>query len=303
MSDTAALRPEPKGRPDEAHEIFGRQLRYLRESQRVSPSGAGRHIEGSASKISRLETGRVGVKEDDLLRLLALYGVTDTLQISAMLQFASCLNGRQWWRDENTVSDGWLSSYLVLESIAEQIRTYEVRFIPGLLQTAAYAEAVIRCRYTDRDEIRRRVRVRMRRQQMILKERPSLFGEAPRLWALVDEAALTEGFAGRRIMREQIDFLLQTAEQHSAVIQVLPSGAGGGIGVGSSFSVLRFRGKALLDVVYLEHLDNATFLDSPSETDPYRIAMERLAAKAGDPRHTTSKLERHWLVSEGPEPA
>jgi transcriptional regulator with XRE-family HTH domain len=91
MSDTRASRAESTGRPDQAHEILGRRLRHLRESRKVSPSTAGRHIDGSASKISRLETGRVGVKEDDLLRLLELYGVTDTSQMSALLQFASGL--------------------------------------------------------------------------------------------------------------------------------------------------------------------------------------------------------------------
>ena len=292
MVDAAAPRPDSKGRPDQAHEVFGRRLRYLRESRGVSPLAARRHIDGSASKISRLETGRVGVKEEDLLRLLALYGVTDTLEVSAMLQFASRLDDRQRWRDDGAALDGWLSSYLVLESIAKQIRTYEVRFIPGLLQTAAYAEAVIRCRYTDPHEIRQRVKVRMRRQQMILDNEPSPFGRTLRLWALVDEAALAEGFAGPDVMRNQIDFLLQTAERHSVVIQVLPSSAGGSIGIGAPISMLRFRGEVLPDVVYLEHLHNATFLDSPSETDPYRIAMEQLADKAGEPQDTTSMLEK-----------
>jgi hypothetical protein len=106
-------------------------------------------------------------------------------------------------------------------------------FIPWPLQTAAYAEAVIRCHYTDPDEIRQRVRVRMHRQQLMLDERPPSFGRAARLWALVDEAALAEGFAGTRIMRQQIDFLRQTTEQRNAVIQVLPSSVGGSLGVGS----------------------------------------------------------------------
>jgi hypothetical protein len=154
-------------------------------------------------------------------------------------------NGRQWWRDGDALFDDWFSSYLVIESIAKQIRTYEVRFIPGLLQTAAYAEALIRCRYTDRDEVRRRVEVRMRRQKIVLDHTAALCGKAPRLWALVDETALAEDFAGTRIMRDQIHFLLQTAQRRSAAIQILPSSAGGSIGVGSSFSILRFRGAVL----------------------------------------------------------
>jgi transcriptional regulator with XRE-family HTH domain len=286
MSETTTSRSMPKGRPDEAHEMLGRQMRYLREARRVSPAVAGRHIGTTASKISRIERGRVKIKEDDLLGLLDLYGVPGQAELQAMLEFACRLNSRQWWQKDGTELDGWFCSYLVLESIAEYIRTYEVRFIPGLLQTPAYAEAVIRRRYTNEDEIRRRVDVRMRRQRMVLE------AKTPRLWALVDKAALEEDWAGEHVMREQIEFLLRTAEQRSAVIQVLPSGAGGRAGIGNSFSLLRLRVQNLSDVVYLEHIDSALFLESPGKSDPYRSAIELLSIEAGEPEDTTSQLEK-----------
>jgi transcriptional regulator with XRE-family HTH domain len=274
------------GRPNEAHEMLGRQLRSLRNAKKVPASVAGRHIGASASKISRMEGGRTKVKDDDLYHLLTLYGVTDPVERQAMLEFACALNNKQWWDVDKGFLGGWFCSYLTLESISQYIRTYEVRFIPGLLQTEAYAEAVIRRQYTQEAEIRRRVRVRMRRQQMVLDRGTT------RLWALVDSAALDEGFAGTEVMRKQIEFLIYAAQRDNVMIQVLPSGAGGYAGVGNSFSILRLRVGNLSDVVYLEHIDDAFFHDDANKSDPYRIAMTKLALKDGTPEDTMSKLEK-----------
>src|SRR4051812_31309629 len=180
MSRPDELMADPGGRPNEAHELLGRHLRQLREVSGVSASAAGRRIGCSASKISRIECGRCKVKEDDLHRLLDLYDNAGQRHRHALAGFAGRLNGWQWWDGYGEVVSGWLRSYLVLESIAQLIRTYEARFIPGLLQTPAYAEAVIRLHHHDPNEIRRRVEVRMRRQRVLLER------GAPHLWAVID---------------------------------------------------------------------------------------------------------------------
>jgi hypothetical protein len=113
---------------------------------------------------------------------------------------------------------------------------------------------------------------------------------------VVDRAALDEGFAGPEVMREQIEFLIDAAQRPNVVIQVSPSGAGGYVGVGNSFSILRLRVGDLSDVVYLEHIDDALFLDDTSKSDPYRIAMTELAIEAGEPRDTMSKLKEALAV-------
>jgi transcriptional regulator with XRE-family HTH domain len=290
MSRIRSSQPDSKGRPDDARKMLGRRLRALREAKGLSPAAAGRCIEGSESKISRIEGGRIRVKHDDVYQLLTLYGVTDPRERQALLLLACRLEGGQWWDAYDDVLDGWFCSYLVLESIAQHIRTYEVRFIPGLLQTAAYAEAVIRLHHTNEDEIRSRVNVRMQRQRTLLDRK------APTLWALVDKAALEEaalpaGIAGPEVMRDQIKFLIQATQQRNVSIQILPPGAGGRAGVGNSFSLLRLRIKGLSDVVYLEHIDSALFLDNPADSDPYEIAMNRLNVSAGMPQDTMNTLQ------------
>jgi transcriptional regulator with XRE-family HTH domain len=286
IPDNSGSQRKPQGRPNEAHEMLGRQLRSLREAKNIAASVAGRHINGSASKISRMEGGRTNVKEQDLYHLLTLYGLTDPDQRHAMLRFACALNNKQWWDADRKVLGGWFCSYLTLESISQSIRTYEVRFIPGLLQTEAYAEAVVRRRYTDEAEIRRRVKVRMRRQRTVLD------GGTTSLWALVDRAALDEGFAGPAVMRQQIEFLIEADRRPNVTIQVLPSGAGGHVGIGNSFSILRLPLTGLTDVVYLEHIDDALFRDGADKSDPYRLAMTKLAADAGEPQDTVSQLKQ-----------
>jgi hypothetical protein len=250
----------------------------------MSAKNVGRHIGGSASKISRIESGQIRLSEDDLFSLLDLYALTDGDQRRALLDFVCRLNNPQWWHADRHVLGGSFCSYLVLESMAQTIRTYEVRFIPGLLQTPAYAETVIRLRYTDETEIRRRVRVRMQRQHEILQ------GKTPRLWALVDKAALTETFPAPDVMREQIEFLREATSKPSVTLQVLPSGAGGSRGIGNSFSMLRHRIERLFDVVHIEHIGDPLFLDTAGKSDRYREAMEELAAAAGQPKDTLAEL-------------
>lgn len=284
MFTTAAPRAEVPSRPDDAHAMLGRQLRVLRETRGVSRSTAGRRIGGSESKISRIECGRIGVKEADLHALLDLYDVTDARQRQAMLELTCRLSHQQWWHPYRDTLGGWFCSYLVLESIAEYIRTYEVRFIPGLLQTRAYAEAVVRLHYTDETEVRRRVDARMHRQQMLLQP------GAPRLWAVVDQAALHEQIAAPGVMRDQIDFLIRAAANPQVHLQVLPTGAAGRVGIGNSFSMLRLRMSSLPDVVYLEHIGSALFLQKVNELDPYKIAMNRIGVAAGAPAVTAAAL-------------
>lgn len=280
------------GRPQEVRELLGRQLRLLRVSKRVSPGAAGRHIGASASKISRIELGRVKVKDDDLDRLLTLYEVTDPAGRRAMMDIAWRTNNRQWWHDYSDVLPGWFCSYLMLEPAAQNIRTYEVQFIPGLLQTPAYAEAVIRLRYTDDAEIKRRVDVRMQRQRMLDQQR------SPHLWAIVDEAALHRQVGGPQVMREQIEFLIRATRLQNVRIQILPFDAGRAV-VGNSFSILRLRIKEFLDVVYLEQIDSALYFSDPNESDPYALAMNHIGVEARRPDETVAILER-ILRSEFP---
>ncbi|WP_432984275.1 helix-turn-helix domain-containing protein [Dactylosporangium sp. CA-233914] len=281
MSAQTLLAAQPRA----VREIVGRLLREFREAKRISRADAALHLGGSESKISRIELGDVKVKEDDLGRLLTLYGVRPLAEWRALLDLVRRDNEPQWWHEYRDVLTDWLCSYLLLESAAETIRTYEVQFIPGLLQTRAYAEAVTRLRFGNEAEVQRRVNVRMRRQRML--HQPG----SPRLWAVVDEAALRKQVGGPQIMREQLESLIRAGRRRDALIQVLPFGAGGRAGAGNSFSILRLRSQHLLDVVYLEQIDSALFFADQGQSDPYLEEMTRIGVAAKPPEETEAFIK------------
>jgi hypothetical protein len=286
MSTNALPQPEPTGRPDTAHQILGRQLRALRESQGITLGAAARHIDGSLSKVTRMELGKVSIKDTDLNEFLTLYGVLDDEERMALLELNCRLNESRWWPAYSDTLPEWLCSYIALESIAKYIWTYEVRFIPGLLQTEAYAEAVISSRCTNNKRTRRLVDLRMRRQHLMLERK------AQKLWAIIDHAALDDGLDDPGIMREQIEFLLQAADRPDVTIQVVKPGAGMHAARSNSFSILRLRGQNLSDVVYLEHLDRAFFLDDPNDSDTYLAAMNEIGVAADKPDKAQKALEK-----------
>src|SRR5687767_12650538 len=149
--------------------VLGGQLRRLRERRGISREAAGWQIRSSESKISRMELGRVGFKERDVADLLTFYGVTDEEERSALVTLARQANAPGWWHQYADVLPTWFQSYLGLESAASLIRNYEVQFVPGLLQTADYARAVIKLGYpaASAAELDRRVQLRMTRQELL----------------------------------------------------------------------------------------------------------------------------------------
>ncbi|MER7273431.1 helix-turn-helix transcriptional regulator [Dactylosporangium sp. NPDC000244] len=271
-------------RPQAVWEMIGRQLRDFRIARGISSDDAGEHLGADRSKISRLECGRVKVKEDDLERLLDLYRITDADERQAIVDLTRRASDRQWWYRHRDVLADWFCSYLLLESAAAFIRTYEVQFVPGLLQTRAYAEAVMRTRYTDEAEVQRRVEVRMERRR-ILHEQGST-----RVWAVVEEAALRKRIGGPDVMREQIESLVRDSARPYIRIQVLPDSAAGRAGTGTSFSILRLRNAKLLDVVYLEQLESAQFFTDAWQSDPYFEAWSRLIVAARKPDETRARI-------------
>lgn len=256
---------------------LGARLRALRRAAGLSRDEAGDPIRASESKISRMELGRVGFKERDITDLLTLYGVHDPAERQTLMTFAREANSPSWWHPYGDVLDAWLQTYLDFEQAAELIRTYEVQFVPGLLQTEAYARAVISLGYESSasDEIERRARLRMERKQLLLRP------DAPKLWAVLDEAVLRRPIGGRDVLREQIATLLDLTESTTTVrLQVMPFSSGGHAASGGAFSVLRFPYQELSDVVYIEHLTGALYIDRREEVDRYTAAIGRLFIEA-----------------------
>jgi hypothetical protein len=268
--------------------LLGAHLRKLRETKGITRETAGWEIRASDSKISRLELGRVGFKERDVSDLLTLYGVTDPAERDSLLDLARRANNPGWWHRYSDLLLPWFQPYLGLESAATVIRSYEVQYVPGLLQTKDYARAVVMIAHGDaaREEIDRRVDLRMERQQVLGRPQP------PQMWVVVDEAVLRRPIGGPTVMREQVAALIDQTKLPNVRIQVLPFAAGGHAALGGAFSLLRFPDQDLPDVVYVEQLTSALYLDKRDDVEEYATAMERLCIEAEPPARTTEILER-----------
>ncbi|SCL72275.1 Helix-turn-helix domain-containing protein [Micromonospora citrea] len=268
--------------------LLGAQLRRLRESSGVTREGAGWEIRASESKISRMELGRVGFKERDVADLLTLYGVTEPDEREALLKLARDANSPGWWHRYGDVLPSWFQSYLGLEAAAALIRSYEVQFVPGLLQTREYARAVVLLGHgrAAPAEIERRVALRMQRQRLLRRENP------PLLWAVVDEAALRRPIGGPEVMRGQVAALIEATRSPHIRLQVIPFAAGGHAAAGGAFTILRFGDQDLPDIVYIEQLTSALYLDKRDDLDYYAVAMERLCVEAEPPERTPEILGR-----------
>lgn len=279
-----------KGGPTVLRILLGAQLRRLREAKGITLEEAGRTIRASHSKMSRLELGRVGFKDRDVADLLSEYGVHDGQEREVLRALARQANAQGWWHVYSDILPDWFEAYVGLEEAATDIRTYEVQFVPGLLQTEDYARAVTRLQYTDapnqHEEVERRVSLRMARQALLTLDEPL------RLWAVIDEAALRRILGGREVMRGQVRHLIAVSSRPNVTIQVIPFEKGGHAAAGGPFSILRFAEPDLPDVVYLEQLTSALYLDRREDVDHYLAVMERLCLEAEPAARTADALQQ-----------
>ncbi|MFE6690709.1 helix-turn-helix domain-containing protein [Streptomyces sp. NPDC057743] len=266
--------------------LLGSQLRRLRESRGITREAAGYSIRASESKISRMELGRVSFKARDVADLLTLYGVSDEREREALLALAKEANVAGWWHSYSDVLPGWFQTYVGLEGAASHIRVYEVQFVHGLLQTEEYAHAVVSrgMQGASAADIQRRVALRQERQKLLISER------APQLHCVLDEAALRRPYGGRAVMRGQLKHLIDISEQPNVRLQVMPFNFGGHAGESGSFTMLRFPESDLSDVVYLEQLTSALYVDKAEEVAQYERAMDQLQEDSPNPSETRDLL-------------
>jgi transcriptional regulator with XRE-family HTH domain len=285
---TATMAPgtEPDG-PTAARIVLGARLRRLREANGVSRVDAARHIRATESKISRLELGRSGFKQRDVADLLTLFGIASTDEREDLLSLARRASSPGWWQQYADVIPPWLEQYIGLEEAASIIRTYEVQFVHGLLQTEDYARAVVSLRHGADEalQIERRVELRMRRQRLLTRD-------APRLWAVIDEAVLRRPLGGREVMRAQLRHLIEVAEMPGVTLQIVPFRAGGHPAAGGAFTLLRFARPEIPDLVYMEHVDTALYVDRRTEVEDHVQIMEELCVMAEPPEATGDVLEQ-----------
>ncbi len=223
-----------------------------------------------------------------MVDLLTLYGVTSAEDRERFVTVARQANAPGWWRKYGDVLPNWFETYLGLEQAASVIRTYEPQLVPGLLQTEDYARALMLLRHlhVSVGEIERRVALRMARQAFLSQS------GAPDLWVALDEAALRRPLGGQNVHRAQLQHLIEIAQLPNITLQIVPFDAGGHVAAGGPFTILRFSDPGLPDVVYLEQLTSAVYLDKKRDTADYLVIMDNLCLQAESPSGTMNLLHK-----------
>ena len=280
LVDAAALPSDPTV----SRIVLGIRLRKLREEAGINRGEAGYVIRASEAKMSRLEVGRGQgrVRMRDVDDLLTLYRVTDA-ERRELLALAEGANSPLWWEPHRDLVPTWFAGYLALERSATAIRTYQVQFVPGLLQTADYAAAVARIAHTDPEAIERSVALRISRQEMIQQR------DHPQLRVMIDEAALRRRIGGPSVMRAQLRHLIDIAERPNLTLRVLPLRSCGQAASGA-FALLHFAHPELPDVVYLEQLTSSLYLQRVQDVNYYARVFDRLATDSQTPADTPALL-------------
>ncbi len=248
------------------------ELRRLRERAGLTIEEVGEKLECSASKVSRMETGHVGVNPRDARDMLELYGV-DGEQRDTLVTLARQAKQKGWWHAYNDVFTGALVG---LEQEAVALRAFQALLVPALLQTREYAFATLKGIRPDAEdaEIDRHVDGRMERQKLLWGNDP------PRYWAVMDEAVLHREVGGKGVRDRQLKYLLDAVEMPHVNLQVLPFSAGEHCGLEGPFLILRFADKADTDVVYVENTMSAVYLEKQDDVDRYGLMFEHLIASA-----------------------
>lgn len=268
---------EPRSAPTIGQLILSRQLRALREGAKVSRDDAARLLHVTVATIRRMEAAEVALKIPYLQMLLPAYGV-DAEGIATFLQLTEEANKPGWWQRFHDVLPGWFGGYVSLEESAKTIREYEPHFVPGVLQTEAYTRQILTTGAVgqpDPDRVERQVALRMRRQSFLTRQ-----DAPPNFWAVIDETVLRRPVGSTELMREQVERLLEMSELPNVTLQIAELAAGHHPGTYSPFVLFRFDVPEVPDMVYIEYLTGALYLDEENEVSEHMEAMDRMVAIA-----------------------
>ncbi|WP_369223305.1 helix-turn-helix domain-containing protein [Streptomyces sp. R39] len=253
---------------------LGQELRRLRELKGMTAEEVAERLLVSQSKISRLENGRRSISQRDVRDLCGVYEVEDQRVVESLMEMARDSRQQGWW---HAFGDIPYSVYIGLETDAESLRVYEPQLVTGLLQTRAYAEALVQGALpeTSAADIEKRVQVRMRRQERVTAEHNPL-----RLWVVLDEAALRRLVGSRLVMREQLEYLIEMSQQPHITVQVLPFECGAHPGLNGQYAILEFADAADSSVVYLEGVTSDLYLEKAHDVQKYAVMYEHLRAQS-----------------------
>ncbi|XVQ16317.1 helix-turn-helix domain-containing protein [Spirillospora sp. CA-255316] len=261
-------------------------MRRFREARRIPRSTAADAIRASDSKISRMELGRSPFKVRDVEDLLTLYGINEERERASLLRLAQESSRPAWWHGYSDLISTSTEHYLGLEVATSLLRVYELQIVPELLQTRDYARAVIKLRQprTPDLDVERWVELRIERQELFLKS------GGRKLWALLDEAVLHRAWGGAKVMRGQLERLLELSESPEVTIQIVPFTTVSTMGLGNAYSLFRFAEDDLPDVVHLNQATGEYYMDKPEDVDRFAHEWGLLSGEALQPAESQSLL-------------
>src|SRR3984957_11387992 len=262
------------------------ELRQFREQAGLTGEQVAEQMGWSVAKVYRIEGDRVRVLPRDGQRLLKLYGITGE-QADAVLELARMARVKDWWHQYSGAIPEWFQFYVGLEAAASAMQEYNAELITGLLQTEAYARAVMAAAMradTDDQEIDRQIAVRLERQKRLTAP------DAPTLWAVMNEAVLHRQVGGPDVMARQLDHIGQLAALPNVTVQVLPFTAGAHPAMLGSFTLMQFPDPADRDVVYLEAETGALYLEKPEDVRRYSLMIDYLRAQALGPAESRALI-------------
>ena len=250
---------------------LGNELRQLREGAEYTIEQVAARLEVSDSKISRIENGQVGATPRDVRDMAALYGVTGQ-RMENLMQLARETREKPWWQEYSDLG----LDHAAYEVEASSILIFSPMILPGLLQTADYARAIIRAIRFDLppERIERLVEFRMRRQALLSEPNP------PSLWAVIDEAVLCRMIGGPKVMHDQLEKLIELARQPHVTVQLLRFSEGAHAGLDGPFYIIRYLEPTDRDIVYFEHSGSETVVDDPTVVSLHLSLFDHIRAAA-----------------------
>ncbi|MET9494473.1 helix-turn-helix transcriptional regulator [Streptomyces sp. NPDC006552] len=271
--------------------ILGRRLQDMRLGAGASLEDAARALRVKTLTIRPLEKAEVALKPLYVEKLLETYGA-DRREIDEFVDLAEQANQPGWWHSYRDAVPSWFTAYVSLETGAKTLRTYEPQYITGLLQTPAYARAVLRggLPHGSEEELTRRVELRLHRQNLLRRE------DAPTLWVVMEEAVLHRQVGSAEVMRDQIDHLLEVTELAHISVDIVPFSAGAHIGACAPFTYFRFEEPELPDIVYSELLSASVYLDQRADVVAHLEAHSRMAlmTSSEDSRALLKRMRKEY---------
>jgi hypothetical protein len=276
---------EPRSAPTVGQLVLGKRLQVLRENAGLSPAQAAAALDVNQTTIRRMEKAEVGLRLVYVGKLLHTYGVAGD-EIQQFLALAQEANKPGWWHGYRDVLPEWFSVYVSLEGAAKRIRAYEPHYVPGLLQTADYVRTLLRVGFPDAcgPELDRRIDLRLERQSLLTRP------DAPHLWVVMDETVLRRDIGGPEVRRGQVQRLIDAVAAPNVTLQVLPFSAGPHPGAFGPFQLFGFEIPELPDIVYLESLTGASYLDQHDDVVTYQRTLDRMCEQAVTPHGTEALL-------------